>query len=74
MLLTEELGELCKAVRKNATDTKCATDSKHHNIDEEIADVFYYLVDICNKLNIDLEKSFLEKEVVNEQRTWKNEV
>jgi NTP pyrophosphatase (non-canonical NTP hydrolase) len=69
MLLTEELGELAKAIRKNQgihTDKK----SKEHSIDHEMADVFVYMLDLCNHLNIDLEKAFRDKEEINKKRVW----
>lgn len=70
MLFLEECGEMAKAIRKKET-TKYATDSKEHRLDFELADVFFYLLDICNKFKIDLEKAFLEKESINEKRKWK---
>lgn len=69
MLLLEECGELAKSARKSAgihTDEN----SKKHDVGHEAADVFIYLLDICNKYNIDLEKSFREKEEVNKKRVW----
>lgn len=69
MLLIEELGELAKARRK-ASGMKTGDHSKQHNLEEEAADIFWLLVDLCNRLNIDLEKAFAAKEAVNQQRTW----
>jgi NTP pyrophosphatase (non-canonical NTP hydrolase) len=69
MLLLEECGEMAKAARKSQ---KIRTDknSSDHRLDEEAADVFIYLLDICNLFEIDLEKAFREKEEVNKKRTW----
>ena len=69
MLLTEEIGELAKATRK-ASGVKTATDSKVHDLEEEAADTFWYLLDLCNHLGIDLEKAFQSKEKKNSSRTW----
>lgn len=71
MLLTEEIGEFAKAVRKTGA-VKVATDSRVHEIEEEAADVFWLLVDLCNRLDIDLEQAFRAKEAKNQKRTWVN--
>lgn len=60
MLLFEEVGELAKSVRKRV-GTKSYSHSKTHRAEEEVVDVLYVLIDICNKLNIDLEKEFVKK-------------
>lgn len=70
MLLLEECGELAKAVRKN-TEVKIDHQSETFHIDHEAADVFMYLLEICNRFNIDLEKAFREKEELNKKRVWK---
>ncbi len=70
VLFLEECGEMAKAVRKTQkihSDIK----SKQENLSHEIADVFMYLLDICNHFEIDLEKAFREKEEVNKKRVWK---
>lgn len=69
MLLVEEVGELGKAVRKQ-NGMKVDKTSQHHHIEEEVADIFWMLLDICNRLDIDLEKAFEAKELKNQQRTW----
>ena len=69
MLFLEECGELAKAARKLSnmhTDEQSAV----HNLEHEAADVFMYLLDICNHFNVDLEKAFRAKEEINKQRTW----
>ena len=70
MLFLEECGELAKAVRKTQ---KISIDknSEQFHIDHEAADVFVYLLQICNHFNIDLEKAFREKEEINKRRVWK---
>jgi len=69
MLLMEECGEFAKAARKHQK-IKSDKSSKEYNLNHEAADVFMYLLDICNHFNIDLEKAFREKEEHNKQRTW----
>lgn len=74
LLLTEEVGELAKAIRKEKTNM-CIDKSKIANydtIENEIADVFIVLTSICNTLNINLFDAFYEKEKINIQRTWDN--
>jgi NTP pyrophosphatase (non-canonical NTP hydrolase) len=68
-LLVEEVGELAKAIRK-ANGQKIDQKSKQHDVQEEAADVFWLLIDICNRLEIDLEKAFREKETKNQKRSW----
>lgn len=75
--LAEELGELIKAVRKCSSnsfiDPTHAADYK--NVEEELADVFILLVDVSNKLNMDLFECLKSKEQVNISRRWvKNSV
>lgn len=72
LLLTEEVGELAKAIRKS--EGKVAIDKArikdYPDILEEIADVFIILISICEKLNLDLFECIKKKEEVNIQRTW----
>ncbi len=69
MYLSEEVGELAKAARQY---TKMHTDdnSEKMEMDHEWADVFSYLIDLANHLNIDAEKAFREKEEINNKRVW----
>ena len=69
MLFIEECGELAKAIRKTE-NIKSDNNSEKFKVEQEAADVFIYLLDICNHLNVDLEKAFRDKEEVNKQRTW----
>lgn len=69
MLLNEEIGEMAKAIRKRIN---IKTDSNSHkpDLELEIADVFIYLLDICNHFDINLEKAFRDKEKINKKRIW----
>jgi len=69
MMLMEECGEMAKAARK-LSNIKTDKNSQVHNLGHEAADVFMYLLDICNHFDIDLEQAFREKEEINKQRTW----
>ena len=75
LLLLEEVGELAKAIRKNATDMSIDKNKINHydTIESEIADVFIVLINVCNKLGIDLYKSLKNKEEENIKRTWNKE-
>ncbi len=68
-LLVEEVGELAKAIRKH-NGQKVDLSREQHEVEEEAADVFWLLLDICNRLNIDLAKAFADKEVKNSNRKW----
>ena len=69
MLFLEECGEMAKAARKTQ-NIKSDKNSEQFHLNHEIADVFIYLLDICNHYNIDLEKSFRDKEEINKKRFW----
>ncbi len=73
LLLTEEIGELAKAIRKDATDIAIDVNKKYNydTIEGEVSDVFYVLSCICNKLNIDIFDCLKEKEKKNISRVWK---
>lgn len=68
-MLLEECGELAKAARKRQnmhTDPA----SKEYDVGHEAADVFMFLLDLCNRFDVDLERAFREKEEINKQRKW----
>jgi NTP pyrophosphatase (non-canonical NTP hydrolase) len=66
-LLVEEVGELAKAIRKY-NGQKTHADSEVHHVAEEIADIFWLLIDLSNRLNVDLAMAFTAKEEKNKQR------
>jgi NTP pyrophosphatase (non-canonical NTP hydrolase) len=71
LLMLEEVGELAKAIRKFSglkVDPKKA--STRGNLEEELADVFIYLLDLANGCNVDLFSAFHKKEMENEKRSW----
>lgn len=69
MLLIEEVGEFAKAARK-LSNIKTDKSSREHSVEEEAADVFYLLIDLCNHLDIDLARAFAAKERKNQKRQW----
>ena len=72
LLLVEEVGELAKAIRKNENNLGIDKTKEYNysSIESEIADVFIVLLSICDILNIDLFKVFLDKEEENIKRIW----
>ncbi|MFZ2192932.1 MAG: MazG nucleotide pyrophosphohydrolase domain-containing protein [Candidatus Moraniibacteriota bacterium] len=69
MLFLEECGEFAKAARKTQ-NIKSDKKSENFHLADEAADVFIYLLDLCNQFNIDLEKAFRDKEEKNKMRKW----
>jgi NTP pyrophosphatase (non-canonical NTP hydrolase) len=69
-VLVEEFGELAKAIRKS-NGQKVDAKSKQFEVAEEAADVFWLLLDLCNRLNVNLEEAFRSKERKNQTREWK---
>ncbi len=64
--LTEEVGELSRAMRKGL---KAVNDEDIiGTIDEEVWDVIYYAIAIANLYDIDLEKIIKVKSKINESR------
>lgn len=73
LLLTEEVGELTKAVRKNLSGASVDYSrlDNYNGIENEIADVLIVLISVANILDIDIFKCLKEKERININRTWK---
>lgn len=72
LLLTEEVGELAKAIRKDKTSMSIDKSkiNNYDTIESEVADVFIVLCSICNKLNIDLFSALKDKEKENIKIKW----
>lgn len=73
LLLTEEIGELAKSIRKNATNMSIDVNKQYNydSIESEVSDCLYVLASVCNKLHIDMFKCLKEKEKENIYRVWK---
>ncbi len=69
LLMMEEVGELAKVVRK-AHGLHTDPESVQSSAEDELADVFNYLLDVANNLGVDLEEAFRKKEAKNKKRTW----
>lgn len=70
LMLAEEVGEVCKAVRQFVKTSPNDKHSKQRALADEIADVFIVLLNICIKSNIDLYDAFINKELINRTRKW----
>lgn len=72
LLLSEEVGELAKAIRKE--DSSSSIDhqriANYDSVESEVADVFIVLVSLCNLFHIDLYDAFRAKEAINTSRNW----
>ena len=71
LLLTEELGELAKEVRKSHTRIKNDKSKvSNHSLNGEMGDVLMMLLALARTLDIDLLSAFKEKELENCTRNW----
>lgn len=72
LLLSEEFGELAKAIRNHTgLFTEKAKQNNKYELEEEFADVLNYIFDLANYFNINLEEAFRKKDEVNRKRIWK---
>ena len=61
--LSEEIGELANAIRKN--QLRSDSENIKGTIDEELWDVIYYALALANCYDIDIESVIKEKEDIN---------
>lgn len=71
--LGEEVGELFKAVRK-LEGLAIDLESETGTIEEELADVLFFLCAIANRCNVDLGQAVVAKERLNMKRTWHRQI
>lgn len=64
--LSEEVGELAKAIRKDKRLKDC--ENIKGTIEEELYDVIYYVVCLANIYDIDLEECAILKEQLNAEK------
>ena len=77
-LMGEEVGELFKAVRKvnrlfeegQSAPDEAERAARVAHVGEELVDVLNYLMAIANRLDIDVEQAFRDKNALNQTRTW----
>lgn len=71
-LLTEEIGELAKEVRKTDNNLMIDVNKKYNsNLENEITDVFICLMGMCELLDMDIVQGLKNKEEINFKRHWK---
>jgi NTP pyrophosphatase (non-canonical NTP hydrolase) len=72
LLLSEEVGELAKAIRKDKAVSGMTIDDNSHvgDVAHELADILWVVSAIANMYEVDLEQAFKEKEAINHGRTW----
>lgn len=73
LLLTEEIGELAKEIRKTRKYKidKNKQENMKIDVEGEIADVFIYILTMCRVMNINLLQALKNKEEKNCNREWK---
>jgi NTP pyrophosphatase (non-canonical NTP hydrolase) len=69
-MLTEEVGEVAKAVRK-ISGLKFDKSTSQSDLAEEIADVFIVLLGLASMTNVDVAEAVKLKEEKNSKRSWK---
>lgn len=74
MKLIEEVGELSQMIKKDRRldpeDER--TKAIKGTLEEELADVLYYVVALANVHEIDLEEAFLKKQAYNHRKSLSN--
>lgn len=71
LLFAEEIGELAKAIRKEAGFKGEKKPDNHNNLREEFADVLNYLMELANCFDVNLVEVYFEKYKINSMRQWK---
>jgi len=69
LMLTEEVGELAKAVR-GYVGMGFSTTTSTSEAAEEIADILIITLGLASKLNVDVYNALENKEAKNDKRTW----
>lgn len=73
-LLMEELGELCKAIRKTDSQAVVDPNSDEFDVAGELADVAIFLFNLSTMCGVDLDQALRDKEAINAKRTWQKAV
>lgn len=68
LLLTEEVGELAKEIRKSRKYYLDTNKNNELDVEGEIADVFIYILSMCRVMNVNLLEAFKNKEEKNCKR------
>ena len=71
-LLTEEVGELAKEIRKSDDNLTVDVQGNYSsNLKNEITDVFICLMGMCELIDMDIVQGLKNKEELNFKREWK---
>ena len=76
LLLSEEVGELAKAFRRHrelfiqSNKSRPGSTETKNELASEMADVLSYLLDLAQRMDIDLEEALINKEEYNRKRSW----
>ena len=70
LLLTEEIGELVKACRHISGMNVDKNREAKHEVGKEVTDVINMIFAVAIELGLDVEKEFIEKEKIVDQRTY----
>ena len=71
LMLMEEVGELMTANRQKPKTIRPDHNPEFASLDEELSDILAYLCSIANRLGVDLEVAFRNKEEINKRRMKK---
>jgi NTP pyrophosphatase (non-canonical NTP hydrolase) len=69
LILTEEVGELARAIREHI-GLKFDESTKRSSLADELADVQILLLGLASLLNVDMVKALSNKEAKNLKRNW----
>jgi NTP pyrophosphatase (non-canonical NTP hydrolase) len=69
LILTEEVGELARAIREQI-GLKFDESTKRSSLADELADVQILLLGLASLLNVDMVKALSNKEAKNLKRNW----
>lgn len=72
LLFVEEVGEMAKAIRNRQElfQEPAKQQAKKMELESEFADVLSYLLDLANRMDVNLEAAFRQKEEINSGRVW----
>lgn len=69
MALSVEASELVEVFQwMREEDSRSLNESKMKHVEQELADITYYVMLMASKLNVNLEKAMIEKMAINESK------
>jgi NTP pyrophosphatase (non-canonical NTP hydrolase) len=67
------VGELFKAIRKEK-QMSIDPNSKVSHVGDELSDLLIMMCAVANRMDVNLEQAFRQKEEVNKKRNWTKQV